>query len=105
MTEEAVTQETETAVEETLPPEALPPVEEVAEVSKEPEYIPATETLESYFREELGGAVNELVFGVRAFRTVAGDIKFAIFPEGRDGKTRDFLVMGEVARNVTRIAM
>ena len=127
MTEEAVTQETETAAVETPvvegaqneaeketlqvnPTEPVADAEEPAPV-EEPqqpavETIPATETLESYFREELADKNTVVLdFALRAQRTPDGDITFYIHPQGKDGKTRDFLVMGEVARNVTRITM
>ena len=129
MTEEAATQVTETAepfvpysgeqdiapqaaipASETLPPEALPPVDPEPPVAPQPiETILAPETFEGYLREELlekgNGFGHLLRFEVVAEITPAGDVKFYIHPLYQDGKTRDFEVMGEVVRNITRIAM
>lgn len=68
-----------------------------------PETRPCPLNLEKYLRDEIGNETQE--FRLIGQKNEAGDVVFYIHPLNKDGKSRDFTVMGELVRNVTRLAV
>lgn len=67
--------------------------------------LPCPLTLEQYLRLELNAVAAHTTIEYRtvARKNAAGDVTFYIHPSGQDGMSRDFAVMGELARNITKL--